>query len=282
MCLAVCAAERMHVNLKICEQSADGLSTLAVPERQSMSLRRFLIALSICAASSTCAHANTLHSYCLSGTCLDNGTVTPTTSNPARFGFGEAHPVDSGLLWIVELAPNNSASAATLSGTHTTLSSVTGVQYGQSAWTTGKLDSYLKGQFSKFTPSSPISAYLPTTQSLDAAATGYDVYLFNFGSYNYGKATGDPQFRHATERSAFRSGSTKSRRHAERCGSSRTFFPCDTEHRYRRWNARSRRRRSPSHCSRVGNSPRRARENTEVRVAVSVSAIFLRERRTEV
>ncbi|MFZ0912210.1 MAG: PEP-CTERM sorting domain-containing protein [Candidatus Korobacteraceae bacterium] len=43
-------------------------------------------------------------------------------------------------------------------------------------------------------PSHPLSAYLPSTQSVDAGANGYYVYLYDFGAFNYKTASGDPTF----------------------------------------------------------------------------------------
>lgn len=145
------------------------------------------------------ASADTLHSFCTGATpvCIDNGTVTPTTTNPPNFGFQFQGNSGSGDFWLVLLSPNNfgSAQSLTLAGTNTTNASVTSSLFSSTAWTSGKLDQYLSSKFSGFNPPSPLSAYLPTTQGVVPSATGYFVYLFNFGFINFPKHhTNDPTF----------------------------------------------------------------------------------------
>jgi len=108
----------------------------------------------------------------------DNGTNTPTTSNPlTNFGFTVSPGPNSGDFLLEVLAPNNEASATsfhvtgTLSGTATLVSAT--------AWTSGNLDSYLGISAS---PTNPIGAYLPSTQALDAGATGFRVYQVDLGT----------------------------------------------------------------------------------------------------
>jgi PEP-CTERM motif len=128
--------------------------------------------------------AATLHGYCAGVMqCVDNGTNSPTTMNPpSNFGFttSPGPGPTSGILFVDVLVPNNEdlspstlsfALSGTLSGTATLFSS--------SAWTSGQLDSYLTISAS---PTNPIGAYLPSTQVLDPAATGFFVYQVNLGT----------------------------------------------------------------------------------------------------
>ncbi len=121
------------------------------------------------------ANADTLHGFCTgAGQCIDNGTNSPTSTNPpANFGF-TGSPGNVGPFDLVFLVPNNEdptpgalsfAVTGTFAGTATLFSST--------AWTTGQLDAYLG--FSA-TPTNPIGAFLPSTQALDAGATGFYVY----------------------------------------------------------------------------------------------------------
>ena len=127
--------------------------------------------------------AATLHGYCAppSTECIDNNTNSPTSVNPpSQFGFTTSPGPASGDLWVDVLVPNNEASSpssmsfalsGTLSGTATLFSTT--------PWTSGALDSYLTISAS---PSNPIGAYLPSTQTLDPGATGFFVYQANLGT----------------------------------------------------------------------------------------------------
>ena len=120
-----------------------------------------------------------LHGYCAgAGQCVDNGTNSPTTTNPpSNFGFTVSPGPATGTLFMDVLVPNNESSPAsfaltgTLSGTATLFSST--------AWTSGSLDMYLGISAS---PNNPIGAYLPSTQALDPGATGFFVFQVNLGS----------------------------------------------------------------------------------------------------
>ena len=78
------------------------------------------------------------------------------------------------------LVPNNEDSSPSklsfaLSGTL----SGTATLFNTSAWTSGKLDSYLGISAN---PANPIGAYLPSTEKLDPSATGFFVYQANLGT----------------------------------------------------------------------------------------------------
>jgi len=126
--------------------------------------------------------AATLHGYCAPPTqCVDNGTNSPTTTNPpSNFGFTTSPGPTSGDLWVDLLVPNNEDSSPSkmsfmLSGTL----SGTATLFNMSAWSAGKLDSYLGISAN---PANPIGAFLPSTVKLDPGATGFYVYQVNLGT----------------------------------------------------------------------------------------------------
>jgi hypothetical protein len=141
-----------------------------------------LTSLIFCAAVS---HADTvldpldpLHGYCAgAGQCIDNGTNSPTNNNPpVNWGFTISPGPATGDLTVDLLVPDNESAAVsyaitgTLTGTATLFSST--------PWTSGQLDAYLGISGS---PTNPIGAYLPSTQSLDPGATGFLVYQADLG-----------------------------------------------------------------------------------------------------
>jgi len=135
-----------------------------------------LTSLILCAAVSHADTIDPLHGYCAVG-CIDNGTNSPTTSNPpVNFGFTVDPGPASGDLRVDLLVPDNESHASsyaltgTLSGTATLFSAT--------AWTSGQLDAYLGISAS---PANPIGAYLPSTQALDPGATGFLVYQVDLG-----------------------------------------------------------------------------------------------------
>lgn len=146
------------------------------------------------------AAADTLHSYCTGSTpaCSDNGTVTPTLTNPPTFAFRASPGHANGDFYLVALVPDNQNTgfSLTLNGTNTGFSSVLGSLFSTTEWSSGKLSDYLNSEFSSFTPPSPIDAYLPTTQGVDAGAAGYFVYIFDFGSHDFNTQS-DPTFSEA-------------------------------------------------------------------------------------
>jgi len=161
---------------------------------------RLLALVAAIAISAQVASADTLHSFCTGATpaCLDNGTVTPTTTNPPNFGFTFKGKSGGGDLWLVLLSPNNfGLGAISLTGSNTTNSLVAGSLFSNTPWTSGNLTTYLSSMFSSFTPPGPLNAYLPSTQAVDASATGYFAYLFNFGAITFPQGrsgANDPTF----------------------------------------------------------------------------------------
>jgi hypothetical protein len=144
----------------------------------------FAAAGAVAAALSTPAAADTLdplHGYCSgTGQCIDNGTNSPTSNNPPTdFGF-TISPAASGTgdLMVDILAPNNVASGPTYSVTGDLTGTAT--LFSATAWTSGTLAKYLG--LAGASPDNPIGAYLPSTQALDAGASGFLVYTVDLGT----------------------------------------------------------------------------------------------------
>jgi hypothetical protein len=119
-----------------------------------------------------------LHGYCAgAGQCSDNGTNSPTSTNPpSNFGFTVSPGPASGDLLIDILVPNNEThpGSFTITGTASGTANPLGGQ-----WTSGNLDGFI-GISAK--PANPIGAFLPSTQALDPGATGFIVFQVNLGT----------------------------------------------------------------------------------------------------
>ena len=157
-----------------------------------MSLKNgILLCLTLAFASGQITFADTLHGFCTSPTpaCSDNGTITPTSTNPPTFGFASSGTT-MGNFELIALVPSNedvspTTYSLTLTGTNVTTTPVISTLFSTTAFTAGKLEDYLGVSY---TPSNPLSAFLPSTKAVDSGATGYYVYLFNFGA-----ETGNPK-----------------------------------------------------------------------------------------
>lgn len=143
------------------------------------------------------AMAGAMHGFCVAPvSCSDNGSITPVDNSSPDFGFwkspnsGTVNDFD-----LVVLIPNS------VSGAFAETINVTGLNTGtalpvnltlvsNTAWNSGELDDFLGLSAS---PSNPIGAFLPLTQALSPAATGYAVYMFDFGKVTFGTTT-DPRF----------------------------------------------------------------------------------------
>lgn len=118
-----------------------------------------------------------LHGYCAgAGQCVDNGTNSPSNGNPTNFGFTISPGPATGTLMLDVLAPNNVASGPSYALTGT-LTGTAALHSG--TWSSGDLATFLGITAS---PSNPIGAFLPSTQALDAGATGFTVYSASFTS----------------------------------------------------------------------------------------------------
>lgn len=138
--------------------------------------------LSLCTASllafaTSAAHADALHGFCYGGsTCSDMGSNTPTSTNPPKFGFVSSPSGDTGAFYIDVLVPNTQTAVSSLSVLNTSTStSSSAALFSSTAWSSGQLDNYL-ALTGGATPVNPIGAFLPGTQALNPAATGFYVY----------------------------------------------------------------------------------------------------------
>ena len=133
--------------------------------------------------------ADTLHGFCFGTTpvCTDNGTNTPTSTNPPSFGF-TGSPGGTGNFFVDILIPNNEdlTPSALNFGITGTLSGTASL-FSTTAWTSGQLDSYLGISAN---PANPIGAFLPSTQAKDPSATGFYVYQASLGSTTVSTSTG--------------------------------------------------------------------------------------------
>jgi len=156
----------------------------------------FLISLPVTSHADT--YPDPLHGCIIGTTCVDNGTVTPTTVNPLpTFTFTVSPGPNTGDFLVDVLVPNNEdptpgSVSFTISGTSAgpiDTGSVSGSSTLMGLWTGGDLGSWL-GLTSS--PANPIDAWLAYTQgnncgatqslACDPGATGYDVYQVNLGN----------------------------------------------------------------------------------------------------
>jgi hypothetical protein len=124
----------------------------------------------------------TLHGFCATANpCTDNGTNTPTNVNPPIFGFSAGGHSATGDTLIDILIPNNLAQPGsfTISGSLLGANTFTAALFSPTSWTTGNLATYLGISAS---PTNPIGAYLPTTQTFQPSATGFWVYQADIGT----------------------------------------------------------------------------------------------------
>lgn len=141
-------------------------------------------ALSVFSASA--AYGDTLHGFCYSTTpvCSDNGTNTPTSTDPPDFGFSGSGQSVTGDYLIDLLIPDNILDASSLSfsvsGTEgvTNLGPFVAGLVSTTAFTSGSLDTYLGLTAS---PADGLSNFLTATQALDPGATGFFVYQADLG-----------------------------------------------------------------------------------------------------
>jgi len=158
------------------------------------------------ARAGTTSTAMTLHGFCGTTTgsqsagsgCGSNGiTFTNTNANFSPFGFTRSPDSNKNLtipfdFELVVLVPNNApATLGTFTGTNTENATATPTAVG-GTWTSGDLRDFLNETSTAGDPN-PLSALLSSTQTVDAGATGYNVFLYDFGQVTFGSAT-DPFF----------------------------------------------------------------------------------------
>jgi hypothetical protein len=130
----------------------------------------------------TFAKADTLHGFCYgSSSCSDNGTNTPTSTNPPQFGFNVAPGPQTGDYFVDFLIQDNAAKpgSITVNGTksgplNNMPLSGTASLFSSTPWTSGQLDAYLGISAS---PSNPIGAFI-----LDPGSTGFFVFQVDLGT----------------------------------------------------------------------------------------------------
>ena len=110
-----------------------------------------------------------LHGVCIPA-CADNGTNSPTTSNPTTFGFTVSPGPGTGDLRLIFLVPTTGSIPGSIS--FTGASSGTASLFSATPWSSGQLDSYLGISAS---PTNPIGAY-------SAGGTSFDVFMADVGS----------------------------------------------------------------------------------------------------
>ena len=122
------------------------------------------------------ASADTLHGFCWGGsTCSDNGTNTPTSTNPPKFGFNGSGGDVTGDFVIDFLIPDNVTQPSSIGLTGTVAGTAT--LFSHTPWTSGPLDAYLGISAS---PNNPIGAFGA------GGVTGYDVYQVDLGTQTLG------------------------------------------------------------------------------------------------
>jgi PEP-CTERM motif len=134
----------------------------------------------------------TLHGYCAgAGQCVDNGTNSPTSTNPpSNFGFVSSPSGETGQFRIDILVPNNAPGANALSFTLSGTLAGAAPLFSATAWTGAmgqQLDNYLGISAS---PANPIGAYLPSTNAIAPGNTGFFVYQASFASTPAGGLNG--------------------------------------------------------------------------------------------
>jgi len=140
----------------------------------------------VAVAFSLGASAQAIHGFCSDCT-SDNivgGSEVTTTNTLTNFGFWSGARL-TGNYTIDILTPNNLAPAASYlihDG-----SSSTAMLFKTAPWTSGFLGAYL-GINAK--PNNPLDTWLPGTQTLQSAATGYFVYQADLGMQTLGKSAG--------------------------------------------------------------------------------------------
>jgi hypothetical protein len=136
---------------------------------------------------SSVAGADVLHGFC--SDCGGNSSVGATVAGPLTdFGFWNAGTDNSGTYFIDILTPDNGVSSAP-PGKYAITGGASGTAalFSSTAWSSGKLDSYLGIPAS---PSNPLSTWLHATQSLDPKAMGYWVFQANLGLNALGTSSG--------------------------------------------------------------------------------------------
>lgn len=128
------------------------------------------------------AKADTLHGFCwgTTPTCIDNGTNTPTSTNPPQFGFTASSGPSTGTFFVDFLIPDSNTGLSPItidvtkggSGNNMSFTGTANL-FSSTPWTSGQLDSYLGISAS---PTNPIGAF-----TIPSGSTGFFVYQADLG-----------------------------------------------------------------------------------------------------
>ena len=129
------------------------------------------------------ANADTLHGFCWGATptCTDNGSNTPTSTDPPQFGFTASSGPSTGTFFVDFLVPDSNTGFPSIavnvtkggSANNQTFSDTASL-FKTTAWTSGQLDTYLGISAS---PANPIGAY-----TIPSGSNGFFVYQANLGT----------------------------------------------------------------------------------------------------
>ena len=139
----------------------------------------FIVLALLVLASAGSLQADTLHGFCVSVSCSDNGTVTPVSTGTFTFGFSADPGPTTGTDLLVVLSLTNLGSSINLGAGSATLN---GTQ-----WTSGFLDTFLgfNGQ-----PNNGFANY----SGLDGGAGAFFVYTLNLGTQTVAQDQSGPLF----------------------------------------------------------------------------------------
>jgi hypothetical protein len=160
------------------------------------------------ARAGTTSVAMTLHGYCNTGVahpsagagCQTNG-ITFTNPDLTSFGFLRSPNSNNNLnpdfdFILTVLVPNNQVGTpGTITASNTENASATG-QLQPGTWTSGDLSTFLQ-ENTTAGDKNPLSSILSSTQTVDPGATGFSVFLYDFGFVTFSDST-DPIFSNLT------------------------------------------------------------------------------------
>jgi hypothetical protein len=142
-----------------------------------------LLLLGFVASAQASTIQDPLHGFCYGSTsCTDNGSNTPTSTDPPSFGFDISPGPQTGTYFVDFLIQTNAAgfpASIAVTGTqgganNTSALSGTATPVSTTPWTSGDLDAYLGISAS---PANPIGGFI-----LDTGSTGFYVYQVNLGT----------------------------------------------------------------------------------------------------
>ena len=139
----------------------------------------FIVLAVLVLASAGSLQADTLHGFCVSVSCSDNGTVTPVSTGTFTFGFSADPGPTTGTDLLVVLSLTNLGSSINLGGGSATLNTT--------QWNSGFLDTFL-GLTAQ--PNNGFANY----SGLDGGASAFFVYTLNLGTQTVAQDQSGPLF----------------------------------------------------------------------------------------